>query len=288
MTVPPVPVAPVLVPAALLPSPVVATGAALHLPGAALRPALTGAFGPPGAWADVEAVGPGAAAAVLGRKGLLAKDPATRLALCAVHRALGHEPGARPALPRDPRTAVVACGVLGSLEAVARVTAAAGGRGGVSVLDAPNVSPNVVASTVALWFRFGGPNLHVCSGAAAGWHGLRLAGLLLRSGRADRVVLVGAEPDDEHAAAAHPGVAAGAAAVVLARDGAGVVLAPGGGGPAGPVVGPGGFAPVAHWGDHAGAEGVVGLALAVLLATDGVGPVELVGAPVPVAAVGAP
>ncbi|HEU4421988.1 MAG TPA: beta-ketoacyl synthase N-terminal-like domain-containing protein, partial [Pilimelia sp.] len=182
----------------------VASGWSLHLPGADLAAALAGPLGrPPGDWARAEAPPAERAGLVVGRKGLLYKEPATRLALCAVHRALGLPPGRRPDRPVAPRTAVVACSNLGNVETVARVTRTVTAEGGhaVSVLDAPNVSSNVVASTVALWFGFGGPNLMVCSGARAGSDGLWLAGLLLRAGRADRVVLVGVEPDDEVASA---------------------------------------------------------------------------------------
>lgn len=185
----------------------VATGWSLHLPGTDLRAALAGRLGgpPAGDWARGDVPPPERAAALLGRKGLLAKEPATRMALCAVHRALRLPPGQRPRSPVIPGTAVVACsnlGNVGTVAAVARQLAAEGGRG-VSILDAPNVSSNVIASTVALWFGFGGPNLMVCSGRAAGRHGLRLAALLLAAGRAGRVVLVGAEAADEVASALH-------------------------------------------------------------------------------------
>jgi 3-oxoacyl-[acyl-carrier-protein] synthase II len=140
---------------------------------------------------------------LLGRKGLLAKDEATRLALCAVWRALGgavRHPA--PAEALDPDTAVVACSNLGNVGGVIRIARTARTEGGrnVSVLDAPNASSNVIASTVAIWFRFGGPNLMVCSGATAGLDAVALGGLLLRSGRAKRVVVVGAEPADPVAA----------------------------------------------------------------------------------------
>jgi 3-oxoacyl-[acyl-carrier-protein] synthase II len=160
------------------------------------------------------------ASELLGRKGLLAKDEATRLALCAVHRALGRPPRApKPDGPPDPRTAVVACSNLGNFEAVTRIARAAreGGVRAVSAMDAPNASSNIVASTVAIWFRFGGPNLMVCSGATAGLDGIWLGSLLLRAGRADRVVVVGSEP----AAQAPRKTIAGAAAIVLEAAGAG-------------------------------------------------------------------
>jgi 3-oxoacyl-[acyl-carrier-protein] synthase II len=70
----------------------------------------------------------------------------------------------------------------------------------ISPLDAPNASSNVIASTIAIWFRSGGPNLMVCSGATSGLDALALGCTLLRAGRADRVLVVGVEPDDEVAA----------------------------------------------------------------------------------------
>jgi 3-oxoacyl-[acyl-carrier-protein] synthase II len=160
------------------------------------------------------------AAAVLGRKGLLFKEPATRLALCAVHRALGLPAGVRPKPELSPTTAVVACGNLGNVATVADVVGTVRTEGGrhVSPLAAPNASSNVIASTVAIWFGFGGPNLMICSGANAGVDGLRLARLLLRAGRADRVVLVGAEPADPVATGLYGApLTAGAACVILER-----------------------------------------------------------------------
>lgn len=168
----------------------------VHVPGADLRDLL-------GASAPSEMCEPGRAHEVLGRKGLLSKEPATRLALCAVHRALGFTPNApKPTGPVDPRVAVVACSNFGNVATVREVALTARERSGrdVSPLEAPNASSNVVASSVALWFRFGGPNLMICSGATAGIDAVAMASLLLRAGRADRVVVVGTEPDDEVAA----------------------------------------------------------------------------------------
>jgi 3-oxoacyl-[acyl-carrier-protein] synthase II len=164
---------------------------------------------------------------LLGRKGLLAKEPATRLGLCAVHRLLGRPPRApRPEGPPDPRTAVVVACNLGNVEAVVRVarTVREGCGRDVSALDAPNASSNVIASSIAIWFRCGGPNLMVCSGATAGLDAMRLGALLLSADRADRVVVVGAEPQDEVACALRGlrrrpggGLRAAAAAVMLER-----------------------------------------------------------------------
>jgi 3-oxoacyl-[acyl-carrier-protein] synthase II len=174
------------------------------------------------------ALPPERAGELLGRKGLLFKEPATRLALCAVHRALRLAPAHRPGGDPDPDVAVVACGNLGNVQTVVDVARTVAERGvkEVSVLAAPNASSNVIASTVGLWFRFGGPNLMVCSGATAGLDAVAVGARLLRAGRARRVVVVGAEPADDVARAVHGSAGgpatlrAGAACVVLAADGA--------------------------------------------------------------------
>ncbi|GAA2191801.1 beta-ketoacyl synthase N-terminal-like domain-containing protein [Micromonospora lupini] len=262
--------------------------AALHLPGVDLRgvhlPGVDLPVGVAGAWAADEesACPPERAADLLGRKGLLAKEPATRLALCAVHRALGLAPKApRPSGPADPRTAVVVSSNLGNVATVGDIARRLreGGPREVGPLEAPNASSNVIAGAIAIWFRFGGPNLTVCSGATAGLDAIWLAGLLLRTGRADRVVVVGTEPDDPQAQALHAArdgatagvpLRAGAACLLLGRtDGAPHPLAllgpvragvPGDGPPHGPLVD---AAAVAA--DHYGAAGVVHTALAVRL-----------------------
>jgi hypothetical protein len=264
------------------PASLVATAWSLHLPGLDLEPALTERFGRLGDWARHEAAPPDKAATVLGRKGMLYKEPATRLALCAVHRAFGVPAGQRPGWSPAPGTAVVVASNLGNVETVARVTRTIEAEGGsaVSVLDAPNVSSNVIASTVALWFGFGAANLMICSGAGSGLDGLALADLLVRAGRADRVVLVGVEPADPvatelfAAAAGQPALRAGAACVVLERARPGEASAGGRllvrftGDSQLPdtVIGPGGFDPARHWGDFYGARDVVALALAAELA----------------------
>jgi hypothetical protein len=267
------------------PASLVATAWSLHLPGIEIEAALTEQFARPGDWARQEAAPPDKAATVLGRKGMLYKEPATRLALCAVHRAFGVPTGQRPGWPAAAGTAVVVASNLGNVETVARVTRTIDAEGGsaVSVLDAPNVSSNVIASTVALWFGFGGPNLMICSGAGAGMDALALAGLLVRAGRADRVVLVGVEPADPVATELfaagpdQPGLLAGAACLVLEKARPDDAVAEGGllvqlaGGAELPqprvTIGPGGFDPARHWGDFYGAQDVVALALAAELAT---------------------
>jgi hypothetical protein len=173
---------------------------------------------------------------VLGSRGLLSKDPATRLALCAIHRALGLPARvARSHGPPDPRVGVVASSNFGNVSTVASVvrTLRTATLRDVSALDAPNVSSNVIASTASIWFRYGGPNLMICSGSTSGLDAVRLAINLLRARRADRVVVVGVEPADEDAQRLHArrggacsSLVAGAAAVILELESTDVATGP--------------------------------------------------------------
>jgi 3-oxoacyl-[acyl-carrier-protein] synthase II len=170
------------------------------------------------------------ASELLGRKGLIAKEQSTRLALCAVHRALDLAVGERPAGRPDPDTGVVVASNLGNVRTVRETVATLREHSWrqVSPLTAPNASSNVIASTIAIRFRLGGPNLTVCSGATAGLDALALAMLLLRAERARRVLVVGVEPDDDVATelqrrrgAREAGtLRAGASCLVLERAGA--------------------------------------------------------------------
>jgi 3-oxoacyl-[acyl-carrier-protein] synthase II len=245
-----------------VPVPVAVTAWAVHVPGL-----VAGELAP--GLGDTPAQPPERAHELLGRKGLRYRDDATRLALCAVHRALRLPVGAgRRAGAPDPNTAVVASCNLGTVALVQEIVRTVRARSGrdVSPLQAPNVSSNVVASTVALWFRWGGPNMMMCSGASAGLDAIAVGSLLLRAGRAHRVVVVGCEPGDPLAtlmhAAEHPvdPLRASAAAVVLepVTGSAPVLVAP--------IAVPGHSCQAVdvtgQLGDTYGACGVLGVALA--------------------------
>jgi 3-oxoacyl-[acyl-carrier-protein] synthase II len=236
---------------------VAVTGYSLQFPGsdlAARLPVLAPALAGQAPGGDCV---PERAHELLGRKGLLGKDAATRLALCAVHRALRLPVRAqRAAGPADPTTAVVASSNLGNLGSVLNVARAvrAGGRREVSPLEVPNASSNVVASTVAIWFRFGGPSLMVCSGATSGLDAVALGMLLLRAGRAARVVVVGTEPADPDAIAVHK-LRAGPGAPLLAIA-ACVVLEPAATAAAAPLI-----RHVGEWRGRGHRETVPGLAV---------------------------
>ena len=159
------------------------------------------------------------AATVLGRKGLINKVPATRLALVTAHRALGLPPGIRPQSELDPRLAVVGCSTMGNADAVLEILddVTNGGLRAVSPLNAPNASANVLASSVALRYGAGGPNLMVVDAVDGGAHALRHALRLLAADRADRVLLVGAEAAGRADALHGPALTTGAACLLLTR-----------------------------------------------------------------------
>ncbi len=194
---------------------VLVTSQTVHLPGDGTIDSLLGLL------AGEPAVHPDQAHLLLGRKGLLFKEPSTRLALCAVHRALGL-PDGRPELPLagSDRTAVIVSSNYGNVATVADIVdeERAGSGHDVSPLRSPNASSNVIASTIAIRWGFTGPNLTVCSGETSGLDAVKLGALALRAGRADRVVVVGVEPDDDVAVAIAGPLRAVAACVILERD----------------------------------------------------------------------
>jgi 3-oxoacyl-[acyl-carrier-protein] synthase II len=158
---------------------------------------------------------------VVGRKGLLFKEPATKLALRVVHEALGLPPGK----PKEPiegaaDTAVVVSSNFGNVETVADLVREirAGSGKDVSPLRAPNASSNIIASTIAIRYGFTGPNVMICNGPNSAAQAHRIGALLLKSGRAKRVVVVDVEPADEITTALHPGIEAHASCVVLTLD----------------------------------------------------------------------
>jgi hypothetical protein len=124
---------------------------------------------------------------------------------------------------RDPAYAVVASSNLGTCGAVCGISerVRAEGATAVSVAEAPSASSNIVASSVALRFGLGGPNVMLCNGTTSGADAVRVGLRLLAAGRAERVLVVAAEPDDavaqrlSRASGAERRIAAGAAALVL-------------------------------------------------------------------------
>ncbi|MFD3875208.1 beta-ketoacyl synthase N-terminal-like domain-containing protein [Streptomyces sp. NPDC058623] len=177
---------------------IVVTGIGTALPGVAgpadlLRPAA-----PPGASA-ADPVDPGA---LIGRRGLRYKDRASQLALCAAQECLrdaGLLPDGELSVP-GTSTAVVVSSNLGNLDTVCEVADGIKEHGvaGISPMALPNASSNVVASSVAIRYGLRGPNLMVCNGATSGLDAMHWGMVMIRAGRADRVVVIGVETSNRY------------------------------------------------------------------------------------------
>ncbi|MFJ9845031.1 beta-ketoacyl synthase N-terminal-like domain-containing protein [Kitasatospora sp. NPDC101155] len=198
------------------------TGVAVALPGAdgpraLLHPAVPGA----------DPVDP---AVLIGRKGLRFKDRATQVGLHLGYAALtdaGLLADGATTLPAE-RIGVVVSSNLGNVDTVCRAveTIAKESTSALSPMDTPNASSNIIASETAIRWGLRGPNLTLCNGRSSGLDALRWARLLLAGGRADHMLVIGVEPDNEMTRRLVGGpVADGGAALVLSRTPAGPVRA---------------------------------------------------------------
>jgi 3-oxoacyl-[acyl-carrier-protein] synthase II len=137
----------------------------------------------------------------LGRQGLRYKDRATKLALCAGQSALrdaGLPVSAAEQISSETFGVVVSSN-LGNVDTVCRVvdTVRTEGADCTSPLDMPNLSSNVIASSIAIRFGCKAVNLMVCSGGTSGIDALYLAANAIRCRRALRILVVGVEPANE-------------------------------------------------------------------------------------------
>lgn len=168
--------------------------------------------------------GPVDPAARLGKRGLKYKDRATQLGLCAAFDGL-QDAGLRDAdgpLVEGTGVGVVVASNYGNVDTICRVvtTIAAETTRGTSPMDSPNASSNIIASEIAIRYKLGGPNLTICNGDASGLDALRWAASMLRAGRAEQILVVGVEPDNEmvRKLVGADGIVDGAVAVVLERE----------------------------------------------------------------------
>ncbi len=168
---------------------------------------------------DEAAVDP---AARIGKKGLKYKDRATQLALCCADEALRDAGLLGPdglTVPGETVAVLVASnyGNVDTVSRVVRTVAADGGTSGISPMDTPNASSNVIASTLAIRFGLRGPNLMICNGETSGLDAVRWADALIAAGRVGRALVLGVEPDNEvvRALTGSSRMIDGAAAVIL-------------------------------------------------------------------------
>lgn len=137
----------------------------------------------------------------LGRRGTLYKDHATRLALLVARYALvdaGLPVTAAEQLD-GARFGIVAASNFGNLETILSTVGEihAGSVDSTSPMSLPNLSSNVIASTLAIWYGMKALNLFLCSGSTSGTDAIWLASNAIEAGRAARMLVVGVEVANE-------------------------------------------------------------------------------------------
>lgn len=132
---------------------------------------------------------------ILGKKGLRYKDRATLLALCAVYKALED----RDLLDVEPeqRANIGVCvsSNLGNMDTVCFESEVIHKEhvDKTSPMSLPVASSNVIPASIAIRFGFKAINLMLCNGATSGVDAVDIAAKMIRSGRADKMVVVGVE-----------------------------------------------------------------------------------------------
>ncbi|WP_432080186.1 beta-ketoacyl synthase N-terminal-like domain-containing protein [Streptomyces sp. WAC 04229] len=166
-------------------------------------------------------------------RGVRYKDRATRLAMVAARDALrdaGLTDEAGDLTVPGESVGVVASTNYGNVDTVCETvrTIADDTYLATSPMMLPATSSNVVASWVAITHGLRGANLTLCNGPTSGLDAVHWAGLLIAARRAERVLVVGVEPDN--AAVRHvtgapaadpddPGLFDGAVALVVESAG---------------------------------------------------------------------
>lgn len=133
---------------------------------------------------------------ILGKKGLRYKDRATLLALCAVHKAL-QDRGLLDVEPeRRVNIGVCVSSNFGNVDTVCLESEIICREhvDKTSPMNLPVASSNVIPASIAIRFGFKGINLMLCNGATSGVDAVHIAANMLRSGRAEKMVVVGVEP----------------------------------------------------------------------------------------------
>jgi len=137
--------------------------------------------------------------AVLGKKGLRYKDRATLLALCAVQKAM--EDRSVHELDREQRAAYGVCvsSNLGNMDTICEQSEVIHKEHVdlTSPMKLPVASSNVIPASIAIRYGCKAVNLMLCNGATSGVDALYMAARMLKSGRAEKMIVVGSEPINE-------------------------------------------------------------------------------------------
>jgi 3-oxoacyl-[acyl-carrier-protein] synthase II len=136
---------------------------------------------------------------ILGKKGLMFKDRATLLALCAARQALSDAGIDEETVKGSNDIGVVVSSNLGNLDTLYKVieTIRKEHVNSLSPMDLPKASSNIIASNIAIRFGLLGPNFTLCNGSTSGIDAISLGEKLIRAGRANKMLVIGVETKNE-------------------------------------------------------------------------------------------
>jgi 3-oxoacyl-[acyl-carrier-protein] synthase II len=137
------------------------------------------------------------ASKMLGRKGLRYKDEATLLALVAAKKIIDAAPPMTD--EQKSHTAVIVSSNFCNFDTVIINSQIIAEKhvDETSPMSLPNASSNVVSASISIIYELRGPNLMLCNGNNSGLDALILAQDLMQAKRAERVLMIGVEVDNE-------------------------------------------------------------------------------------------
>ena len=161
----------------------------------------------------------------INKRGLRFKDFATKIALCAVGDALIDAGLIEERNEKINRSdiAIIVSSNFGILDTVGKTvkTIHETHVDNTIALDLPNLSSNIIASTIAIWYSLTGPNITICNGSTSGAEAIQMAKIILAGNRASKAIVVGVEPYNEFVETLHfseEKIGTGAAALILDKE----------------------------------------------------------------------
>lgn len=135
---------------------------------------------------------------ILGKKGLRYKDFATKIALCSAMKCLNDSGLLNNNIWDENRKdiGIIVSTNFGNIDTVAVCldTIEKVHVNKTNALLLPNLSSNIIASSLAIKFKISGPNLTVCNGYTSGTDAVKIGINYINSGNVDMVLIVGSEP----------------------------------------------------------------------------------------------
>lgn len=131
------------------------------------------------------------------KRGLRYKNLSTKLAISVANDTLLNSKiiKAKNEKINSSDLAIIVCSTLGNIDTIGKVmdTINRFNSNETSPLDLPNLSCNIIASSLAIWFNLTGINLTVCNGATSTIDALHLGANIIRQNRAKQALIIGVE-----------------------------------------------------------------------------------------------